>query len=73
MTENNERREIDLLDVLKDRVIAGQPIFVVGNPQGEVATAIEVTHQKIAEETGVPVRMVQIVELPALEEPERKP
>ena len=66
MTENNERPEVDLLDVLKDRVVAGQPVFVVGNPHGVVAEAIEATHQKIANETGVPVRVIQIVELPAL-------
>jgi hypothetical protein len=68
MTENNERSEADLLDVLKGRVVAGQPIFVVGNLQGAVAEVIEATHQQIADETGVSVRVVQSVELPALRE-----
>lgn len=61
-----DQPEIALLDVLKGRVIAGQPIYVVGNPPGAVSEALDAAHQKIAEETGVPVRVVQVVELPAL-------
>lgn len=61
---SNDRSEIDLPDVLKSRVVAGQPIFVVGNPQGVVAEAIDATHRRLAEEAGMPVQVVQVVELP---------
>ncbi|MEW6343044.1 MAG: hypothetical protein AB1704_20475 [Pseudomonadota bacterium] len=56
---NNERNEISLHDVLKQRVEAGEPIYINGpsNP------AVEAEIDRLANEAGKPVRVVQTLEL----------
>lgn len=54
---NNERNEVDLRDVLKQRVDAGDPIYI----NGQSNLAIEAAIGGLAKETGKPVRVVQLV------------
>ncbi|ONU46879.1 hypothetical protein A8E62_33065 [Burkholderia cenocepacia] len=55
---SNEHREVDLRDVLKQRVEAGEPIYINSQSNGAIESMIE----GIAKETGKPVRVVQMVE-----------
>ncbi|VWC79856.1 hypothetical protein BLA39750_01113 [Burkholderia lata] len=55
---SHEHSEVDLRDVLKQRVEAGEPIYIASKSNA----AIEPTIEGIAKETGKPVRVVQIVE-----------
>lgn len=56
--------EVELVDVLKQRVAEGHPIYVTGQPSKEIMSVIESVAQGIAEETGQPVRIVQHIQLP---------
>lgn len=62
--EQDNRPVVDLLDMLKARVAAGEPICVTGTPQ--VGAMAEVTRmaEQAAVETGRPARLFQLVELP---------
>jgi flavin-binding protein dodecin len=54
---NNERNEVDLHDVLKQRAEAGEPIYINGQSNQAVEAAID----GLAKETGKPIRVVQLV------------
>lgn len=60
------RPEVDLADVLKDRIAAGQTVYVTGQPQGAVADAVTATVEQVAAEAGKPALVIQVVELPKL-------
>ncbi|MDK0999526.1 hypothetical protein ACO2TQ_39995 [Burkholderia sp. OKR4-1] len=55
---SHEHSEVDLRDVLKQRVEAGEPIYI----SSQSNLAIESTIEGIAKETGKPVRVVQMAE-----------
>lgn len=63
---------IDMLDLLKQQVVAGKPLVEIkpSNMDAETSSALDKTHNslraKLAEETGLPVKVVQIVNLPAV-------
>ena len=58
------REEIDLLDVIKGRVVSGEPIYVTGNPDSQSIDMANRVAAKAAAEVGKPARIVQVVELP---------
>jgi hypothetical protein len=57
---------IDLVDVVKGRVAAGEPVYLTGNPPGVVVDAVTAMAEQVAAETGLPARVIQVVELPSL-------
>jgi len=57
---SESRSEIDLLDVLKDRVEVGEPIYIGGPTTQVIDAAIE----GIGGEFGKPVKVVQIIDGP---------
>ncbi|MCB4349346.1 hypothetical protein LA345_36665 (plasmid) [Burkholderia vietnamiensis] len=56
--KNSEACEVDLYDVLKERVEAGEPIYISGQRNAAIESAIS----GLAKEAGKPVRVVQMVE-----------
>ncbi|WP_454728024.1 MULTISPECIES: hypothetical protein [Cupriavidus] len=56
---SEQRKQIDLRDVLKQRVDAGEPIFITGAGS---SAEIEAMIEDLAKETGKTVRVVQTVE-----------
>lgn len=69
MTDN--RKVVNLLDVLKGRVAVGEPIYVKGNPDDKALDAVTQVAQQAALEVGKPARVVRVVELPELMGPNR--
>ncbi|BBN90571.1 MULTISPECIES: hypothetical protein [Rhodocyclales] len=57
------RPEIDMEDVLKQRVADGRPIYVTGAPQSGVLDAVTRIAEQSAAETGKPAKIIQFVEL----------
>ena len=60
------REEIDLLDVIKGRVAAGQPVYVTGNPDSNTLDMVTTVAAQASAAAGKPARIVQVVELPDL-------
>jgi hypothetical protein len=60
------RPEMDLMDVLKGRVATGKPIYLTGQPSEAIVNATMAIAQQATEETRMPAKVVQIVELPEL-------
>lgn len=56
---NNDRLEIDLYDVLKQRVDAGKPIYISGPSR----PAVEATIDALAKHAGKTVRVVRAVDV----------
>lgn len=59
--------EIDLADVLRGRIAAGEPVYVTGKPKDAVLGAVTSAVNQAAAEVGKPARILQIVELPRLD------
>ena len=62
-TVKDDRPVVDLADVLKGRVAAGEPLYVTGNPQGDVLDAVTRIAEQASIEAGKPARIVHLVEL----------
>lgn len=62
----DSRPEVDLADVLKGRIAAGEPIYVTGSPRGAVADAVNAVIEQAAAEAHKAARVIQVVELPDL-------
>lgn len=62
----DSRPEVDLAEVLKGRIAAGEPVYVIGCCQGAVADAVTATVQWAAAEAGKPAKVIQVMELPVL-------
>lgn len=57
--DNDARPEVNLHDVLKERVESGKPIIVCGpSTQG-----IETTVARLSEDSAIPVRVIQVVDV----------
>lgn len=54
------RSEINLADVLKQRVLDEQPIYLIGTPQAGVLDAITRIVQQAAAETGKPTELLKL-------------
>jgi hypothetical protein len=59
---NDTRPEIDLHDVLKERVEQGKPIYITSQP-GPQADALIEGLADLAEEAGKTVQVVQVIDL----------
>ena len=58
-TNNPETHtDVDLLEILAERVRAGEPIHITGPLDGSVGQLHLVTIAKLRAETGLPVRVV---------------
>lgn len=66
MPQNDDRKEVDLLDVLKDRVEAGKPIYIIGARGSGVAQNVEVLRKNLASDASKPVRVIEVVDLPEI-------
>lgn len=72
MTETTEpsvqgaRPDIDLVDVLKERVASGKPIYLTGQPSDATVNAAMAIAQQSVDETGMQTQVVQVVVLPDL-------
>lgn len=62
----DRRPEVDLTDVLKRRIAAGEPVYVTGKPRGVVADAVTATVEQAAADAGKPARVIWVVELPEM-------
>jgi antitoxin (DNA-binding transcriptional repressor) of toxin-antitoxin stability system len=61
-----ENKDVDLLDVLKARVEAGESIYITRATPAGVTHQIDELRQKFAAETGKPVRVIEVVDLPEI-------
>lgn len=66
--QHDNRSEIDLVDVLNQRVADGQPIYVTGAPQSGVLDAVTRIAEQAAAESGKPAKILQFIELPPFPE-----
>lgn len=64
MSQTKERSEIDLADVLKQRVADGKPIYLTGAPQSDVLDSVTRIAEQAAAESGKPAKILQLIELP---------
>jgi len=58
----DDRQDVDLLDVLRQRAKSGEPLYVMGTDAGANALAEKVAAEVTAG-TGRPVRIIQVVDL----------
>lgn len=65
---DQERPIIDLQDVIKNRVAAGEPVYITGSAPGAAVDSVIAMVADIAEDLGKPAKMIQVVELPSLDD-----
>lgn len=63
MINQNEREVVELIDVLRGRVEASEPIVITGAVPAELAAADAGLYARLANETGKSVRVVQVVDI----------